>query len=569
MSDATTARQKRTGSLLPFVRGAFWTSVLFSAVMAVLLTATFVQLRLHDPIDSPALVRLIARLQNEPHNAQLREQVRALDLLARKAYFTGLWQVRAGAMLLVLGIAVAILSWKAHRMLAPEEPSPPGATAAAWWERRTLSRKALVASGAAIVVVALGSAVFIRGELAARSRMPGAGPPAPFEELRTHWPGFRGPEGNGIASHANAPLSWDGETMAGIRWKVRVPRPGNSSPVVWKERVFVTGGDDQTREVYCFSSVNGKLLWRHDVRVPATTSQPEPDIDAETGYAAPTPACDGRRVFAIFPTGELVCLDLEGNRVWAKNLGVPQNHYGHASSLITHDGMLYVQYDGKEGLLALDNETGELVWKVKRDRLTWSSPICVNTGRRRELIVADNERVTSYAPRDGRELWSHDCLYGEVGPSPAHAAGRVFVATEYSPAAGIIAHDPDAGDSSRILWRWDEDLPNTASPVATERCVFFATAGGAVGCVDAATGSTHWSKTFDNGFYSSPLIAGERVYLMDRTGIMRIFAADTEYRSIGAPSLGEPSVATPAILDGFMIVRGDHHLFRIEGDGDG
>jgi outer membrane protein assembly factor BamB len=275
-------------------------------------------------------------------------------------------------------------------------------------------------------------------------------------------------------------------------------------------------------------------------------------------------------VFAVFPTGELVALTLKGKRVWAKHLGVPENHYGHSSSLLTHDGVLYVQYDhGRGKLLALDNVTGRVVWEVERKRLSWSSPVCVNTGSRWELILVDNEWVTSYAPDSGTVLWSHDCMYGEVAPSPAYSSGRVFVVTEYSPAAAIHVPGTAAGDSSRILWRWDGELPSTASPVAADAHVFFASAGGTLSCVDVVTGKSVWTKDFDNGFYSSPVIAGARVYAIDRKGITRIFRNAGKYEELGSPPLGETCVTTPALLDGLIVVRGEKHLFCIDGNGEG
>ncbi len=553
-------------SYLSFVRGAFWASMAFSAVLAILLIATTIQVHLHEPLNSPALASMVEQAKQEPGNAELKAELRALDLLARKAYFTSLWQLRTGGILLIVGVTLSLFLWKAHAFLQPTStPLPQPATPqSSWWAEQSGSRKLLAYAGIAVVFIAAASTFFVQGHLAGVSRSPSQQPALSSQRLSKGWPAFRGPGGTGVSHYDTAPVSWDGETMSGIRWKTPVPRDGNSSPVVWDDRVFITGGDEQVREVYCFSLQNGRLLWRHEVQIPSVTSGSEPMVDTETGYAAPTAACDGRRVFAIFPTGELICLDLEGRKVWAQNLGVPENHYGHSSSLITHEGILYVQFDHAEGrLMALEGRTGEMLWENKRDRLSWASPICVNTGTRQELVVVDNAKVSSFDPETGSLLWSHDCMYGEVGPSPAYADGVVYVTTEYSPVAAI---QTPSGDSSRILWRWDGDLPATASPVATQNHLFLATAGGTVSCVSADSGKTVWYKDFSEGFYASPVIAGSSVYAIDRAGVMRIFQAGAEYREIGNPKLGEACVATPAVIDGILVVRGEKNLYCIEGD---
>jgi outer membrane protein assembly factor BamB len=553
--------------IVPMLRGFFRASGAFSAVMAILLCATFVQTRLHDPVNSPSLALLIERAQQNPSDLAIKEEIRALDLLARKAYFTSQWQLKMGALLLLIGIAVTLLCRKGIDALSPVVPRPPAKRTGTGWNEPELSRKALIVTGSLFALVALGGTFMLRQEWSSAVRPVKIASAAASSEMEKNWPGFRGWEGIGHAYYTAVPTSWDGTTGAGIRWKAVIPRPGNSSPVVWEDRIFLTGADKDVREVFCFNSNSGSLMWRYLVLVKPEKPQPGMKIDRETGYAAPTPACDGKRVFAIFPTGELVCLNLKGRKVWERHLGTPDNHYGHASSPITRDGLLFVQLDQYDNgrLLALSGATGKTVWEVKRPRLSWSSPICVNTGDRVELVCADNLDVVSYDPATGAVLWRHDCLYGEVGPSPAYAAGKVYAANEYAVAACIRVNDPLEGDSSRILWKWNENLPNTASPVATGSFLFLATSDGMVSCVDADSGKTLWKKEFETGFYASPVIAGDRVFLMDRKGKMHIFAASGIFTSVNEPALGEASVATPALLDGTIIIRGDKNLFCIGG----
>lgn len=548
------------------LKGVACAATILSFITAVLLMATIIQLKIHDPAASPVLLQRMERFEKEPANTALRDEIRALDLLARKAYFTSRQQLRYGTVLLLVFMVITLLSVKAYNTITPVQRQPFWAPFMdMWWREQTVSRRVAIGAGLLLAAVALGAGLYTDIMLTHGTRHT-----ADTETNGRNWPFFRGPDGNGISNAKNVPVSWDGKSMRNIRWKSEVPLPGNSSPIVWGNRIFITGGTKKQRELYCYNLKNSRLRWRRKVQLAADTVVRKLKVDKETGYAAPTPATDGKRVFALFPTGELVCCSPRGRVIWSRLFTLPKNHYGHASSLLADGGLLFVQLDQYDNgtLFALQVTNGKTVWKAKRDQLSWASPICVNTGDRKELILTDNLYVTSYDPLAGKVLWKFDCLYGEVGPSAAYASRRVFVAGETADAVGITLEKHDEKDTARILWRWNDNLPSTASPVATERFVFFATAEGIVSCVDALRGETVWEREFDEGFYASPVIVGDRVYIIDRKGTMRIFAADGAYTSLGNPALGEAVVATPAPVDGFLIIRGKKHLFCIEGSND-
>jgi outer membrane protein assembly factor BamB len=143
-----------------------------------------------------------------------------------------------------------------------------------------------------------------------------------------NFPVFRG--NAGASNKRNIPVSWNGSTGQNILWKTEVPLPGNNSPVIWGDKVFLAGANADRQEVYCFDRNSGKILWTTALN-PAGR---KPQISAETGYAPSTAVTDGTRVYIIFPTGIISALDMDGNKVWEKDLGLPENHYGHASSLI-------------------------------------------------------------------------------------------------------------------------------------------------------------------------------------------------------------------------------------------
>lgn len=378
------------------------------------------------------------------------------------------------------------------------------------------------------------------------------------------WPGFRGVGGTGIARDADSPVSWSVKEGKNIRWKVGIEKHGMSSPLVVGNRVILTAADEDSRQVLCYDGDTGSLRWQHDVDgIEGGGEQWLPRVLEETGYASPTAATDGRFVAAVFATGELVCVNLEGERVWAKHLGVPENHYGHASSLIATEGLVLVQYDEKEKsrLLAFELATGKAAWEVARGVISWSSPVVIDNGGRREVVLVNSKAVDSYDPKTGGLLWRVECLDGEVAPSAAYADGVVFVASEGAAAVAIDVSDHAA--EPKVLWRWEEALPDAASPVASGGLVIVPTAFGVVSCLDLKTGEAYWEHNFGKGFSSSPIVVGDRVYLLDMGGRMRVFRLGKAFEELGEGDVGEACYATPAFVGGRIYVRGLMQLFCI------
>ncbi|MEZ5325996.1 MAG: PQQ-binding-like beta-propeller repeat protein [Verrucomicrobiales bacterium] len=384
------------------------------------------------------------------------------------------------------------------------------------------------------------------------------------------WPGFRGIGGNGHAVDAHPPVSWSAADGKNVLWKTAIARHGMSSPVVVGKRLFVTAADHVVRQVLCYDTDTGKLVWEHGVD--SVAGEDLPRVLDETGYAAPTAVTNGDLVAAMFATGELVCVNVEGNRVWEKQLGVPKNHYGHASSLARFESLVIVQVDQEEDarLLAFDFASGKPVWQVERDAMSWSSPIVIDNNGRMEVILTNSKCVDSYDPKTGTHLWRVDCIDGEVAPSAAYADGVAFVASEGATATAIALgkHDPEP----KILWQWAESLPDSASPLATKQYLILPTAFGLVTCLNAKNGEVYWEHEYDRGFSSSPILVNDCVYLADLSGTMQIFRMGKEFEHVGEGSIGEAVYATPAFVGDRIYIRGVAHLFCIanqeKADGD-
>ncbi|NPV47083.1 MAG: PQQ-binding-like beta-propeller repeat protein [Armatimonadetes bacterium] len=389
------------------------------------------------------------------------------------------------------------------------------------------------------------------------------------EELARNWPVFRG-AGSGFVAGGSYPTKWDAPNKQGVLWQTAIPLPGKSSPIYWNGRLFLTGANERERAVYGVDAATGKLLWTTPVVVELSAKDEPPEVSPDTGYAAPTMACDGKRVFAAFANGDIVGLDLDGKLLWSKALGRPENVYGHAASLATYRNIVIVQMDqgssadqNQSYLLALDVETGKNVWRTDRPTPnTWTSPIVINTGQRAEIITVGNPHVISYDPATGKELWRLECMGGEIAPSPCYAGGLIYAAQD---GVGLVAiKPPDAQEPQpKIVWKGTDGLPDTCSPACNGELLFVVSGSGYVTCYDAKTGARLWQESMDNPVTASPIIVGDLVHVTDTEGITHIFEAARQFKAIGTGKLGEEVGATPAFANGHIYMRGAKSLFAI------
>jgi outer membrane protein assembly factor BamB len=211
-------------------------------------------------------------------------------------------------------------------------------------------------------------------------------------------------------------------------------------------------------------------------------------------------------------------------------------------------------------MLALNVFTGETSWDVKRNnQISWSSPILIQKNDKIQVVTTSDPLVAGHDLETGAELWSVNALMGEVGPSAAYLDGLVYATNEY---ARNVALKPEAG--SAIVWENNDYLSEASSPVAYKGLLYLATSYGVLVCYDALTGELLWEKDFDHGFYSSPMIAEDRLYIIDMGGVMHILQTDKTGTIINEPELGEAAYAVPAFADGRIYIRGKSALYCIE-----
>jgi outer membrane protein assembly factor BamB len=557
----------------PWCRSAVATAIvsgIFALIVFSVIVINYVQTTVIDTKMENKLEVLKAEVKSRPNDEKLLSQIRQLDLQFRQNQIRRFDRSHKGSYLLLGGIAIFLISIKCVDILNKKMPTQGAPTNKSNEQLRQamFSRLSVIAGAIIISSIALflstGPKIYFSQ---AQTGTAIASWPT-MEEVHKNWPSFRGPEGLGISAYTNIPAIWDANTNQGILWKTKVPLPGNNSPVVWGKRVFLSGGDPNELQVFCFDADSGEHLWTGDV---TRTIEGKPlDVWEDTGYSAPTVATDGQRVYAIFVTGDVGCFDYNGRKVWEKSLGIPDSAYGYASSLAMYRNLLLIQYDQgmaedqKSAVIALDGSSGRIVWQTKRPvGGSWSSPIVTPVGNEYQLITCSDPFVIAYDPANGTELWRVDCLGADTAPSPIYAGELVFAIEPYSK---LTAIKPDGrGDvtETHIAWKIEEGGPDICSPVSDGELIFLLATEGWLSCFSLSDQKRVWEKDLGESFLASPTLVGDKLYLLSEDGNMLIVEVEPEYKQIAKCELGEKCYASPAFLDGRIYIRGSENLYCI------
>lgn len=571
-------------------------SGLFSLTVFLLLVVNYMQIRAADPVNNEMITKMRQEYAALPdQDPALAERIRVLELLTRKAFFTTQTHLRIGASMLLVGLSIFLvafknmLRWQRELPKLGETPTADKEFLAFAQSRQLITWGGVALLGGGLLTALLtesalygtvdattveGGAPAISAAEAGAEAAPAANTAAlvkaieapAWEAMEVNWPTFRGPGATGVAHFTTAPTEWEMEAGKGLRWKAEVALPGANSPVVWENRLYISGANETTREIYCYDTETGELVWKKAVEGLKGSPATPPKVNEDTGFAAPSMAVHGKQVFAIFADGDLVSYNADGEFLWGFNIGVPDNHYGHASSLIAFDKLLYVQRDdnSKARLMAFDVATGKEAWQAERKTISWASPLLAHTPLGLQLILNSEETVDAYAPDTGKHLWSQECLGGEVAPSPAYINGTVFAANEFATASLIKLNGTAEAIQPEVSWQYDDYLPEIASPIMDTERVYFATSAGQLVALDAKTGKELYVEELAEGFHSSPVLVGDRIYILGTEGKMYIIKAGNEFNLLATRDIGEATFATPAFMDGRIYLRSTGHLYCIE-----
>ena len=420
-----------------------------------------------------------------------------------------------------------------------------------------------------------------------------------------HWPVFRGPSGSGIAEAQPLPTSWDATRPAGILWKTPIPGLGHSSPAVWGDRVFVTtavstnpkpvhnpkdGGIDPATDadvhewrVMALDKTSGRILWSQT----AHRGAPRTKRHVKATQANATPATDGRIVAVSFGSEGLYAYDMSGKLLWKHDLGVldpgywgqPDLQWGFASSPIIHNGLVILQCDIQKDsfIVAFNAADGTRAWRTPRDeRPAWSTPVIYQGRQRTELVTSGAKYYRGYDPMTGRELWRlFDDTVVKV-PSPVigndlfflsggNPRGRDFYAVRPG-ATGDISIAANRQSSASVAWRKTRGSSYTPTPLVYGGYLYVCNDNGVLTVYDAVSGREVYVNrigTTNSTFSASPVAGRGHLYLSSEDGEVFVVKAGPRYELVATNLMGEPLMATPAISDGVIYFRGQHHLFAI------
>ncbi len=543
----------------------------FSFMFLVVLGGNFIGSSVIGPKRENELTLLKAQVgQGEATEAQLAE-IRRLDLKIRRNRIWRLDFAHKASYMLLGSVVIFLVAGKLAGVLSKQPPRPQHVSDVGVEQIREARRARWAVIVGLVVLTAAGGTLVGIGAPPVPVQAEATGPSyASEEEKREQWHRFRGPSGAGVSVFTNIPTEWDGETGKGIVWKTPVPLVGHNSPIVWKDRVFLSGATEEKREVYCFNAATGKLLWTGDVPTVPAVTEAELEIMEDTGYSASTLATDGKRVYAIFVTGDIAAFDFNGRRLWHRNLGVPDNAYGYASSLETYLDRVIVQYDqgdgsdGKSRLYALNGLTGRAVWEAKREAPnSWTSPILVDVEGQLQLITLTDPWAFANNPDDGSEIWRAECVTGDVAPSPIYGGGLIMAIEPYSQMVAVKPTGKGDVSETHIAWRMEEGGPDICCPVATDEYAYLLDGSGLLLWCSVADGKLVQEHDLRDNFMASPSIVAGKLYVLSQEGVMYISEVGPEYKEVAKSELGETCNASPAFVNGRIYIRGTEHLYCI------
>lgn len=423
-----------------------------------------------------------------------------------------------------------------------------------------------------------------------------------FAAADSDWPRWRGPADDGVA-RGDAPTTWS--DTSNIAWKVNVPGKGNSSPVIWGEKIFLTtaiptgaapaapaaapgagrrggpGGGagplvEHKFDLLCLDRKTGKTIWQKT----AISATPHEGYHGQYGsFASNSPVTDGKHVFAFFGSRGIYAYDLDGNQIWGKDMGVKMRmrlSFGEGIAPTLHEDSLILGFDqeGDSFVVVLDKNTGKEKWRAARDEISaWSAPFVVEHGGRKQVIISASKKVRSYDLQSGKLIWEAAGLGANVIPAPVHQNGIVYVMSGYRDPnlmAIRLGRDGDLTGTDAILWSLQRGTSYTPSPVLQDNKLYFVTDTGMLTCLNATTGAPYYQQQRlpkPYSFKSSPVAVNGKLYLATENEDVVVVKMGEKFEVLATNTLADQMfIATPAVAGGDIYLRGQSTLFCIRGN---
>jgi len=412
-----------------------------------------------------------------------------------------------------------------------------------------------------------------------------------------NWPNWRGPHQSSVSGEEDLPIAWS--EFSGLAWKTQLPAWGNSTPAIWEDAIFLTSHRGEDLLLLRLDTKKGQIVWTQKVGAGEATRQAKrgkQKFHQLHNLASPSPVTDGETVVCHFGNGDLAAYDFEGNQLWKRNLQDDFGDYtiwwGHANSPVRfEDSVISVcmqdpmnakgergepgdNREAKSYLVAHDLKTGRQKWLTLRHTRAsaeqgdaYTTPLRYETSEGPRLLVWGANQLDVYDPRTGEQLWYlPDLVGGRTVTGPTIGNDMVYVTQGMRGPLLGVALEGESGERDRdaIAWRYTQGTPDSCSPVVWEDLLFTVTDDGIVRCFDALTGNLHWRERIKGKYKASPVAADGRIYFLNTEGLCTVISAWKRYDRLTENKLDDTTLASPAISDGRIYIRGQNALYAIQ-----
>jgi outer membrane protein assembly factor BamB len=395
-----------------------------------------------------------------------------------------------------------------------------------------------------------------------------------------NWPQWRGPILNGLSNEKNLPVKWT--TEENVVWKVPMPGFSGSTPIIWRDRVFLNVAEGDNLSLWCIDKAKGTVLWKQALGGGNVKMRKQ-------NMSSPSPVTDGRAVYVMTGTGILKAFDFAGKELWSRDIqkeyGEFGLNWGYASSPLLHEDSLFIQVlhgmktDEPSYVMRIDKKNGKTLWKVERPTTairespdSYTTPALLRYGKTTEIVITGGDCITGHDPANGKELWRANGLNPDNNPnyrivaSPIVFNDLIYAPTRVKPLLALRAGGRGDITSSHVLWSTPNG-PDVPTPVTDGKYFYIINDRGIVWCLDAKTGAeVYGQQRIKTGTYSgSPVLADGKIYITNEDGLTTVIAAGPKFEVLAENALNDYTLSSPAISDGRIYIRTAGFLYSIGG----
>jgi outer membrane protein assembly factor BamB len=401
-----------------------------------------------------------------------------------------------------------------------------------------------------------------------------------------NWPNWRnGADGSGVTSETNLPLNWSATEH--VAWKVALPERGNSTPVIWGDKIFLTQAleKEKKRTLMCLAKTDGKLLWKQEV-----VFDKAEETHPTNPYCSASPTTDGERVIVCHGSAGVFCYDFDGKEQWRRDLGPQEYEWGNASSPVIHGDRVFLYFGPGKGarLLALDKRTGKDLWRYDESETdskgrtdgfrgnepgmicTYATPIIVQAGEREEVVMLFPRYIRAFDPATGKELWHCDGMNPLIYCSPIAGEGTIVGMGGFFGTTVAVRPGGSGDQTAQRLWQTVRTKNRLGSGIIHEGHIYILNTDGNAECIELKTGKTVYLQRLKavgpNGeSWSSMVRSGDRIYILNQSGDCFVLRASPKFELLATNSLGnELTNASLAVSDGRLFIRTHKNLWCIQ-----